>query len=541
MLLRNMTIAPRAVLFFAAVALLVVVVGLFSLSKMKSIRESTVDMIENRLPSYAALASMQEDILRLRIVSFRLLVEREPQELRAAVARSAELAGLLKAGVAHYEKLVSDPRERQAFQRFTGIMSEYEAINVKLVRLSEEGRIGEVQSLLSSDYKTLSDRLSEELEGLVQINREAARAAGAASERDYDASVKVVLGLIVLAALMTGALALILTRSIVQPMRQAVTLAKSIAEGDLTRKVDVTGSDEPSQLLHALEAMQNNLRDTLENIAQSSDQLASAAEELNVVTEDSARGLTQQNNELEQAATAVNEMTAAVDEVARNAVSTAEASRASDDTARRGQDQVEDTVRSINTLSEDVRGTAGQMRSLTDKVHEITTVLDVIRSIAEQTNLLALNAAIEAARAGDAGRGFAVVADEVRALAHRTQQSTLEIEQMIGGVRQGADQAMSSMDASTTRAASTLELARAAGEALKEITEAISEISERNLVIASASEEQAQVAREVDRNLVNIRDLAVQTSAGANQTNAASQDLSKLAVNLNGLVGRFRL
>src|SRR5690606_15803375 len=190
---------------------------------------------------------------------------------------------------------------------------------------------------------------------------------------------------------------------------------------------------------------------------------------------------------------------------------------------------------------EDVTATAGEVEQLAQQIRNISQVLDVIRAIAEQTNLLALNAAIEAARAGEAGRGFAVVADEVRALAHRTQQSTQEIEQMIGGIQQGTERAVSSMQQSTGRATSTLTLAQAAGQALDEIARAISAINERNLVIASASEEQAQVAREVDRNLVNIRDLSLQTSAGASQTSAASQDLSRLAVNLNNLVTRFRL
>ena len=172
-------------------------------------------------------------------------------------------------------------------------------------------------------------------------------------------------------------------------------------------------------------------------------------------------------------------------------------------------------------------------------MRDISTVLDVIRAIAEQTNLLALKAAIEAARAGDAGRGFAVVADEVRALAHRTQQSTQEIEEMIGGIQQGTDRAVQAMQRSNDQARSTLVVAEAAGEALNQIAAAIATISERNLLVASASEEQAQVAREVDRNLVNIRDLSMQTSAGANQTSAASQELAQLAVGLRTLVTRF--
>ncbi|WP_411269361.1 methyl-accepting chemotaxis protein [Pseudomonas sp. 2] len=285
--------------------------------------------------------------------------------------------------------------------------------------------------------------------------------------------------------------------------------------------------------------MQQSLRDTIGRISDSSNQLASASEELSAVTEDATRGLHQQTQEIEQAATAVNQMTAAVEEVASNAVATSQASTESDRIARQGREQVRLTVASIEALADGVTANAAEVGQLAEQVHGITKVLDVIGSIAEQTNLLALNAAIEAARAGDAGRGFAVVADEVRALAHRTQQSTREIEQMIGGIQEGTDRAVEGMQQTNQRAQGTLDGAHAAGTALEEIATAISLINERNLVIASASEQQAQVAREVDRNLTNIRDLALQSSAGANQTSAASQALSQLAIELNTLVGRF--
>ncbi|WP_375547356.1 methyl-accepting chemotaxis protein [Pseudomonas ulcerans] len=287
--------------------------------------------------------------------------------------------------------------------------------------------------------------------------------------------------------------------------------------------------------------MQANLRGAMRHISDSATRLASAATQLNSVTEHSYRSLHQQNAEIEQAATAVNEMTSAVEEVARNAASTSDASHQSSASASAGQSRVQATVQSIQVLSDDVQGTAALVRTLVDQSQDIGKVLDVIRAIAEQTNLLALNAAIEAARAGESGRGFAVVADEVRALAHRTQQSTLEIDGMVVAIRAGSAQALEAMLGSCQRAASTLDMARDAGESLVQITESVSQISERNLVIASAAEEQAQVAREVDRNIVNIRDLSDESTQGANQISASSNELSRLAEDLNQIVTRFRI
>jgi methyl-accepting chemotaxis protein len=234
-------------------------------------------------------------------------------------------------------------------------------------------------------------------------------------------------------------------------------------------------------------------------------------------------------------------MTSAVEEVARNAVSTSEASNDSNTSAQAGQARVVETVQSIQTLTGNVQATSSLVQNLADQSQDIGKVLDVIRSIAEQTNLLALNAAIEAARAGESGRGFAVVADEVRALAHRTQQSTLEIDKMVSAMRTGSAQALESMTTSREQAGSTLTLAQGAGEALVAITASIQQISERNLVIASAAEEQAQVAREVDRNIVNIRDLSMQSTTGANQISSSSHALSRLAVELSQVVARFKV
>ncbi|WP_375154142.1 methyl-accepting chemotaxis protein [Pseudomonas protegens] len=286
--------------------------------------------------------------------------------------------------------------------------------------------------------------------------------------------------------------------------------------------------------------MQASLRETLQLISSTSTQLAAAAQQMSQSTHQDSSRLQQQHNEIEQAATAVNEMTAAVEEVARNAVSTSDTTRQSTAQATQGQTRVTQTLDAIQAMSSDVGIALQQVQTLAEQSREIGKVLDVIRAIAEQTNLLALNAAIEAARAGEAGRGFAVVADEVRALAHRTQQSTQEIEQMIGRVQGDTDSVVQSMHGNSQRVAQTLSIAEQAGLALGEITRAMEQIHERNLVIASASEEQAQVAREVDRNLLNIRDLSLESADAATRTNATSQELSHLAAGLQNLVVRFR-
>lgn len=200
-----------------------------------------------------------------------------------------------------------------------------------------------------------------------------------------------------------------------------------------------------------------------------------------------------------------------------------------------------DTIKTVSLLEQDLQLSRESIEKLAQSVNNISTVLDVIRAIAEQTNLLALNAAIEAARAGDSGRGFAVVADEVRALAHRTQESTKEIERMMQTVQTETLHTVDTMKSSSLRAIDTVTMVHKAGDVLQQITIDIAQISEQNLMIASAAEEQATVAREVDSSLVNIRDLSLQTATGANETQASSAELARLAEQLNQLVIQFKV
>jgi len=539
MSIRSLNIAPRASLGFGLLALMVFGLGAFALLQMSNMRAQSDQVDDNWLPSVMAVGDMSQDMLRLRALTMRLLINRDPQAQAQNVSKINDLKTVLDGAQQRYDKLIVLPEERVLFDRFKAAEAKYLQFQGQVMAEATQGRVEEAAAILNGEMNPLADEITVALRELVELNRHNANLATEAGRLVFSQS-RVWVGVMIgVTALITIGLALLLTRSIVLPLSQSLKVAEVVAGGDLTAAITISGKDEPARLLHALKSMQQSLRETIRRISDSSSQLASASEELSCVTQDATRGLHQQSLEIEQAATAVNQMTAAVEEVASNAAATSQASRQSDRIAQHGREQVRQTVLSIESLAEDVTTNVAQVEDLAQKVYGITTVLDVIRAIAEQTNLLALNAAIEAARAGEAGRGFAVVADEVRALAHRTQQSTREIEQMITGIQQGTDLAVSSMQQSNTRARSTLEAAKAAGVALEDIASAFTVINERNIVIASASEEQAAVAREVDRNLMNIRDLAQQSSAGANQTSAASQELSRLAVDLNTLVARF--
>ncbi|WP_207283429.1 methyl-accepting chemotaxis protein [Pseudomonas sp. FW300-N2F2] len=541
MSLRNMNIAPRAFLGFALIGALMLVLGVFALTQMSKIRTSGESIAQNSVPSIKALNEFTQLTLRLRVLSYRLLVNREPDIQQKTYDLLEQRSQQIRATQTTYEKLISAPDERAAYDQYVQLLGQYRQLEERMKTLSRNNQVDELRALLNTELLSNSDAINAAIDHLVEINNLQAEALNKGAAQQYSSAFNWAVTLLVIATGLTLLFAWLLTSSITKPIANALDAAEEIAKGNLTRPITVDGSDEAGRLLRAMSTMQEKLRDTLQRISGSATQLASAAEELNAVTDESARGLTQQNNEIEQAATAVNEMTSAVEEVARNAVSTSEASKHATTSAGDGRDLVQETVGAIERMSADVQSTATLIGNLANESRDIGKVLDVIRGLADQTNLLALNAAIEAARAGEAGRGFAVVADEVRALAHRTQQSTSEIERMIGSIQSGTEHAVDSMRNSTERAESTLNIARGAGLSLDTINTAIVEINERNLVIASAAEEQAQVAREVDRNLVNIRDLSVQSATGANQTTAASAELSRLAVDLNSMVGRFSL
>lgn len=315
----------------------------------------------------------------------------------------------------------------------------------------------------------------------------------------------------------------------------------AFSEGDLTHKVSISGKDEFAWMCWEYSQGRKGFMALVKEILGSAGQLAAAAEELSAITEQSNTGVMRQQGEIGQVATAMNEMSATVSEVSKNAANAATAAQEADDRAKDGWNVVNTTVQTINNLASEVERTSEVIENLKGDSLSIGTVLDVIRDIAEQTNLLALNAAIEAARAGEQGRGFAVVADEVRTLASRTQQSTREINDMIERLQNGANQAVSVMEMGRAKAEESVEQAAKAGEALQSITGVVDNIKSMNMQIASAAEEQSATAEEINRNIVNISEVAQETAGGSQQTASASDELARLASDLQSQVGKFKV
>lgn len=325
------------------------------------------------------------------------------------------------------------------------------------------------------------------------------------------------------------------------PMEQAIQTMKQISAGNLTVHIETNSDDEVGHLLQGMAAMVTNLREMISRLINMSQNLGRSATQLRQQTDEAHAGVQQQLQETEQVATAMHEMTATVQEVASYAAGAANAANAANTDALAGQKIVTNAITSIHALEGDIQDSANSIRNLQTETSDIGGVLDVIRGIAEQTNLLALNAAIEAARAGEQGRGFAVVADEVRTLASRTQQSTQDIQKMIERLQSGAAATVSSMQRSLEQVQNSVEKTVQTGAALETITAAVSTISDMNMQIASAAEEQSSVAGDINRNVVNINQVAEQSAEGVRRTATASDELQNSTNELVDLVSRFRV
>jgi methyl-accepting chemotaxis protein len=330
-------------------------------------------------------------------------------------------------------------------------------------------------------------------------------------------------------------------RYIVYPARELAQALEGMAERDFSSPIISHSKDELGDIAVSAETVRKAMLEVIDEVSSSSTTLNGAMGGLSEIIEITRHGVEQQLSETEQIAAAINQMTTTMQEVASNAMVAAESATEADSQANSGKQVVSRTIDDIDNLSRELEKTASTIHGLEEESEKIGSVLDVIKGISEQTNLLALNAAIEAARAGEQGRGFAVVADEVRALATRTQSSAQEIEEMITRLQGDSQQAVSVMEQSREHAQHTTERSAEAGTSLEEITRAVGQITEMNAQIADSSQQQRSVAEELNRNIINITEIAEHSAEGGKRIDEANASLTRISSSLARLVGTFKL
>jgi methyl-accepting chemotaxis protein len=401
-------------------------------------------------------------------------------------------------------------------------------------------KLAEYTGLLEQE-KTVYQQLHQRADQVVARVDQAYVAEDQSMQTELKENSLLIIGSSALALLVGLVAAWVITRLIVAPLRSVIRVAQQIASGDLSGTVEVTRRDEIGQLMQAMQQMGAGLSHIVSGLQAGIEQLATSAQSLSAVTEQTNLEVSSQKEETEQVATAMNQMTATVHDVARNAEEAAQAAQTADGKVESGQQVVRQSMARIEQLADSATSASSSIESLSAEIQNIGTVLGVIKSVAEQTNLLALNAAIEAARAGEQGRGFAVVADEVRALAKRTQQSTEEIERLVSALRTAAQTSVQQIQSSGELVKLAVSDALQTESALGSIASAVSLIQQMNQQIAAAAEEQSSVAEEINRSVTSIRASADQSSLAMQGNAASSIELAQLGVELKGMVGHFRL
>ncbi len=541
-MLRNMSIAQKLSAGFTAIVLAVLGIIWLLLLQLSTLNATTHELNDNLVISLIALSKMGTDLGDMRRWEVAMAVadinveeaEREFQSAKSAYMKHSS----------EYNSLpFSRFDEESAYKAVTQNIERYFSLHERYIAALRLGDSDTIKHMRTHETLDAYNSVVEQFDRLSVANENRAAELDRQGTVAYENGMEYGIIITVLVILLIVVLAVVLIRQIRNPLMVLLEQTHKVAAGDLTTRLDMAkfANDELGTVAKGFSDMQSNLHSLVSEVSGSVVQLSSAAEEISTVATQSSGNMNAQQHELNQLATAMNQMQATVQEVSRNTSDAADSAATANQRAEHGSVTVQESILQIEQVASEIESTASVISQLGEDSRNIGVVLDVIRGIAEQTNLLALNAAIEAARAGEQGRGFAVVADEVRTLAKRTQDSTTQINSIISGLQQRAEQAGVTMKQSQSMMNVTVETARDAGSVIAEISGAVSSISHMNIQIATATEEQGAVSEELNRSVVNISNASEEVAAGATQMAQACNELNHLATQLHGIVGRFRV
>ncbi|CAJ1918415.1 methyl-accepting chemotaxis protein [Aeromonas veronii] len=542
MFYKNLSIGKKIAVVFAVIAAVNVVFGVFLSSELRGVRDRVLNFTDSTLPSVLSVETLLYDVSYVRRAQFALLMVDDAADLQARRGRIQENIRKVDEAFRAYEATVGADNERQVFNQAKQQWLTYQRSVNEFDMLLVQGQHEQAKTQLFAS-NPLFGALEQAVNSLIQVNlgfvkENRGSLLGSVSMVTTFAMVSIG-ALLVFMVVMTW----FLTRQICLPLQAVVAQANAIAAGDLTHQLERQhiGRDELGMLAKASLKMQDNLRGLIEEVVAAVTQLGTAIEEVSAVSEQSAKGIQSQQQEISLVATAMTQMKATVADVAGNTETASSSASSANALARNGNQDVQRSLVAITRVAEEIEQAGTLVTELERESAQINVVVDVIRGIAEQTNLLALNAAIEAARAGEQGRGFAVVADEVRTLAGRTQASTGEIVAIIETLQSRANQAKEVTGLSCEMIRQCVDQSEQTSNGIQQIEEAVAQIADMAIQIASACGEQDAVSDELGRNVERINESANEVALGADHTARACLELSQLAVGLKQTIGRFRL
>ncbi|SOE94287.1 methyl-accepting chemotaxis protein [Burkholderia sp. D7] len=513
--LSNFKIGTRLGAGFAAILLLLCTVGGLTLWQASHIYAGTLELGNDWLPSVQAAGRMQAYANNARRTTLRSILAVDPKEKQEQRAEHDASVVKLQEVFTKYEKLVSSPEEQQLFDNIKSAWARYAVLDAKLLDLADKGEAGfnDARALSSGEAGTAFTDMLKLIEADIELNRTGAEGEVARAASTYDTAI-VSTGLLIAVAVFAGiAIGWLITRSITAPIGRAVVIAETVARGDLTANIEVTGKDEASQLLAAMRHMNERLVDVVGRVRNSSDSIATGSAQIAAGNTDLSQRTEEQAASLEETAASMEQLTATVKQNAENALQGNSLAASASETAVRGGDVVS---RVVQTMSE-----------ISSSSAQVAQIITVIEGIAFQTNILALNAAVEAARAGEQGRGFAVVAGEVRTLAQRSASAAKEIKDLIS--------------ASVQRVNAGSELVDEAGRTMGEVVQSVKRVTDLMGEISAASGEQHTGIEQVNQAVMQMDEVTQQNAALVEEASAAAQSMAAQSGTLRELVSVFRI
>ncbi|NAW67815.1 HAMP domain-containing protein [Vibrio sp. V27_P1S3P104] len=542
MFLKNLSISKKLASGFGLIALINIIFAWFLHVEHKEIQNQLVNFTEDTFPAYESVDEIEANLSYWRRTQFASLLTDDSAEVTRRLNQSRQLQQKIDIALKKYGEDVWPGEEERLFNQLMTRWNNYSQTMVKFNQALAEKNSSQAHQLLDqslAEFQTIESQikqLSTILKQAMDGNKDYIISAVAR----INTSSSVINGLIIAFMVI---ITYFLTRIICQPLKLVVDQSNAIAKGDLSKALNrsAIGNDELGELADASIAMQNNLRQLIEETISAVTQLGSSVEEMTQISSLSAQGMQEQQDQITQVATAMSEMKAAVADVADNTENTAQEIDMTNRSVQDGAKDNKQMVSAIAQVAEVITQTGQTVAELEQQSNQINMIVDVIRGIADQTNLLALNAAIEAARAGESGRGFAVVADEVRTLAARTQDSTGEITSIIEKLQAMAKEAKEGTDRSCNSIEHCVEQGNHSQQLMHSIEQSIAQVADMGAQIASACSQQDSVADELTRNIENIHLASQEVAEGANQTAQACNELAQLSISLQNAMTRFKL